>query len=974
MSKNLLHLSKKNRFFIFLVFFSFPLFSFNQNTIGLPNINNFSKSLYKAGLQNWEIKQDKNGIIYVANNEGLLTFDGKYWDLLPLPNKTIVRSVEVANDNKIYVGGQDELGYFYPNEQGKLVYHSILNIIPSKDRLLGDVWDIKILKNNIFFRSFNKIIKLNKKTTVVYDAPNEWTYMGICNETLFFQDRETGIYTFENEVFKPLNLQNSLPKGSEITSILSTNSNNYIVTTLKHGLYNLFQNQLIKITSSTLNNIEKYRIYDAALIDNKTIALATSYNGVQIINTTGDLIQNFTRNQGLQNNNILSIFLDRQKNLWLGLDNGIDCIEYNSAVKKINPSSQGSSGYTALIHDNIFYVGTSSGLYSVAIQKEKDFSFSKGIFQPVAKAMGQIWSLAEINNQVLVGQHEGASIVKNNIAYPLNNSAGFWNFIPTSSVFPTNRIIAGNYFGLQFFNYSNKEFVSAENIPDFKESSRFVSLDKFNNIWVSHPYHGVFKLTQEANGKYLIKQYTNVNGLPSINNNHVYKIQNEILIATEKGIYIYNKNTDRFIAAEFYSKIFGDQSIRYLKEDTEGNIWFIHDKNVGVIENPNTKPNLIHIPELNNKILSGFEFIYPINKNNIIIGSENGFFNIDFEKYSTNNFNVKIQLRNVIIREKYDSLLFGGYNFDTTIQEKSITTISKKWNNILFEFASPLFGQQVNLEYSFRLKGYLNNWSDWNTKTEKEFNNLPSGTYTFEVKARNNLGIESDIVTYSFTILPPWYKSKIAYFIYFLIFCAFIYFFIEKQRNIFYLQELKYEKEQKVLQEQHEREIKETESELVSLRNEKLQADIDFKNSELANSAMHILKKAELLTKIKSELNHIIKKESNDKTIAELKKMLKALQEDEKMDEDWEHFAQHFDKVHSDFVYTLKEKYPTITPNELKLSAYLRMNLTTKEIAQLMNISVRGVEISRYRLRKKLGISSEVNLFDFLINFNHQNT
>jgi ligand-binding sensor domain-containing protein/DNA-binding CsgD family transcriptional regulator len=969
-----LHLSlfTNIRYVLLLIFL--PIVSFSQNTIGLPNINNFSKSSYKAGLQNWEIKQDKNGIIYVANNEGLLTFDGKYWDLLPLPNKTIVRSVAISDDNKIYVGGQDELGYFYPNEHGKLIYHSILHLIPQKDRLLGDLWEIKIIKDNVFFRSFSKIIKFNKKNTVVYNAPKEWSFMGIGNETLFVQDRESGIYTYENEIFKPFILNNPIPKGSEITSLLSISATEFIISTLKNGLFNINNHQLKKISTSILDVIEKFRIYDATLINNNTIALATSYNGVYIINQQGNFIQNFTRVQGLQNNNVLSIFLDKQKNLWLGLDNGIDCIEYNSAVKKINPSSQGASGYTALLHNGIFYAGTSSGLFSVSIQNEKDFSFSKGTFIPVPKAMGQIWSLAEINNQVLIGQHEGASVIKNNMAYSLNTNAGFWNFIATDAIYPTQKVIAGNYFGLQFFNYNNNEFVPAQIIPEFKESSRFVTIDKFNNVWVSHPYHGVFKLIPEANGKYLIKQYTHEHGLPSINNNHVYKIQNEILIATEKGIYTYDKNTDRFIASDFYTKILGEQSIRYLREDTEGNIWFIHDKSVSVIDDPYKNPNIIHIPELSNRILSGFEFIYPINKNNIIIGSENGFFNIDFEKYSNNNFDVKIQLRNVIIRGSYDSLIYGGYDVETNNSSKKITTINKKWNNILFEYASPLFGQQVNLEYSFRLNGYLNNWSDWNTKTEKEFNNLPSGTYTFEVKARNNLGIESSVVSYSFNILPPWYKSKMAYFIYFLIFCASIYFFIEKQRNIFYLQELKYEKEQKELQDQHEREIKEAESELVALRNEKLQADVDFKNSELANSAMHILKKGELLTKIKTELHQIIKKETNEKTIAELKKMLKALNEDEKMDEDWEHFAQHFDKVHSDFVYTLKDKFPTITPNELKLSAYLRMNLSTKEIAQLMNISVRGVEISRYRLRKKLGISSEVNLFDFLMNLNHQIT
>ena len=165
----------------------------------------------------------------------------------------------------------------------------------------------------------------------------------------------------------------------------------------------------------------------------------------------------------------------------------------------------------------------------------------------------------------------------------------------------------------------------------------------------------------------------------------------------------------------------------------------------------------------------------------------------------------------------------------------------------------------------------------------------------------------------------------------------------------------------------HQLEINKAENELVTLRNEKLLAEVDFKNSELATNAMHLVQKGELLSKIKAELSQLTKAVDNEKAASELKKMMKVLGEDEKMDKDWEHFTHHFDKVHSDFVVVLKEKYPTITANELKLSAYLRMNLSTKEIAQLMNISVRGVEISRYRLRKKLGISSEVNLFDFLM-------
>ena len=119
-----------------------PLAAQSQNTIGLPDVINYSKQLYSAGLQNWDIKQDKNGIIYVANNEGLLSFDGRSWNLYSLPNKTIVRSVDIGPDNKIYVGGQDELGYFAPGTDGRLQYNSLTQFIPAKDKIFGDVWDI----------------------------------------------------------------------------------------------------------------------------------------------------------------------------------------------------------------------------------------------------------------------------------------------------------------------------------------------------------------------------------------------------------------------------------------------------------------------------------------------------------------------------------------------------------------------------------------------------------------------------------------------------------------------------------------------------------------------------------------------------------------------------------------------------------------------------------------------------------------
>jgi DNA-binding CsgD family transcriptional regulator len=408
-----------------------------------------------------------------------------------------------------------------------------------------------------------------------------------------------------------------------------------------------------------------------------------------------------------------------------------------------------------------------------------------------------------------------------------------------------------------------------------------------------------------------------------------------------------------------------------LKEDKEGNIWFIHEKVLGVIDYTGNQPQVIYIPELNAKMLSGFEYIYAIDGSNIFLGGEKGFYHINYEKYKKLAPALNVQIRSVHIIDNLDSTLFGGYfkniNENQVQEPNNIPQVAYRYKTMHFDFTSVAFGFQNNLEYSYRLKGFENNWSTWTKRTEKEYTNLVPGSYTFEVKVRNNLGNESAVSSYQFKINAPWYRTLFAYLLYFIAIGFGAYKLHIYQRKKFKLQQQKYEQEQQRLRYIHELEINKSETDIVTLQNEKLEVEIEFKNSELASSAMHIVKKGELLTKVKSELGSIIKKIDNEYAITELKKMVKALNEDENLDQEWEYFTKHFDKVHSDFIVKLKEKHSNISNNELKLCAYLRMNLSTKEIAQLMNISVRGVEISRYRLRKKLNLATDTNLFDYLI-------
>ncbi|MFT3704734.1 MAG: two-component regulator propeller domain-containing protein [Agriterribacter sp.] len=940
----------------------------SQNTIALPEILNYTKQYYKAGTQNWDICQDKNGLLYFANNEGLLSFDGVYWKQYPLPNKTIVRSVAIAPDNKIYVGGQDELGYFSPNTVGQLVYYSLKDLVPEQDRSFSDVWDIVCTGNQIFFRSNQRIFVLADKKMQVFPA-DAWSFIGLTHQGIIAQNGNNEISRFLGNKWAPVLKNDVLPAHSIITASIMIGKDTTLLTTLKDGIFIYTDRGITKLSNANLDAIATQYIYNATAITENHIALATTMMGCFVIDKKGNLVQQFSRHEGLQNNNILSIFTDQNKNLWLGLDNGIDFIAYNSAIKNIYPGNQDEgSGYSCIVYHDSLFIATTSGLYYAPLQPQQpDLSFVKGYFKPVINASGQAWNISEVNGKLLMGHHEGAFLVENGKAVPLDKSSGFWTFLPLYAVSPSPVMVAGSYTGIRFYQYDKSHFVNYNFDASF-ESARFVTIDN-DKIWVSHPYKGVYCVSVKDQTTQ-VKLYDEKYGLTT-QGNYIFKIKNRLVVATENGVFEYNVREDKFEPSAYFNQIFGKTIIRYLKEDTKGNIWFVFNKNLGVVDFSTATPRVIYISELNNKMLSGFEQVYPLNEENIFVGGEKGYYHINYEKYKRNHSFIEAQFREVRATGKSDSVLFYGYFKEVNDRQKQeiIPSLNYQFNSFHFEFSSPTYEQQSNVEYSCYLKGYDNRWSDWSNKTEKEYTYLPAGTYHFRVRARNSLGNISDENEYSFIILPPWYESWWAYGIYacLLVWAGIILYRWQKKK--FIVQQLRYEETQKRLRALHQLELEKSEKEIVKLKNEKLEAEIQHKNKEMASATMHLVKKGELITRIKDELQHLNKITEDEKYAEALKKIIKTLGEDDKMDADWEHFTVHFDKVHNDFFVALKKKHTDLTPNELKLCAYLRMNLSTKEMAQLMNISVRGVEISRYRLRKKLQIPTETNLFTYLLNF-----
>lgn len=940
-----------------------------QNTIGLPHVSNYNKFIYKGGLQNWDFAQDLNGIIYVANNEGMLVFDGSYWKTYPLPNKTIARSLCLNREKGlIYIGGQDELGYYEPRKNGTLGYRTLTKLVPEQYRYFGDVWDIAVAGNRTFFRTETYIFEYYNNKIITHIAPQEWGYLGYCNGQVIAQDFREGLLTYENGRWKQLCPLNQISANDPVTGIVPLSTVSLLITTLKNGLFRYSRQEGLKAIKNEANTDW---IYCASRIMNNQYALGTINNGVRIVDSTGRSLQAFNKKTGLQNDNILSVFIDAQKNIWAGMDNGIDMIHYNSAIRQINPLDQDGAGYTALIKNQMLYLGTSTGVFASPISQQEDIGFNVAQFRLLANTEGQVWQLTAIKNHVLLGHHEGFFTIDGTVAQKIIPKPGFWNFTAYQNGGATDTIIAGNYKGVQLLQLEKGRIRPLLNIPAFEESSRYLVIDSLKNIWVSHPYHGIFKITN-FNNRFNVTTFTS-DGLPGKLNNHVFSIKNELLVGTERGIYCFDYNRERFRPHQYYNHILGNRSIRYLKEDTRGNIWYISDKNVGVIDfSKKEKPVNYDITELNSKLLSGFEFIYPVNPFNIILGGERGFYLLNYAKYKQQDEQPKVNIREVSIFNNRDSVLFGGYygSLRNTSDQPAdqVYTIHHNWRNLHFEFSSNAIGSDQNNYYAVRLKGYTENWSDYTLKTEKDYTNLPEGQYTFEVKVKNKFGKESAAASYRFVILPPWYLSIIAKIVYILLAITVALLVSRWLKQKLIKQRKKFEEEQQKLRYIHDLELAKNESEIITLKNEKLETEINFKNAELASSAMHIVKKGELIGKMKTELTQIMNLPESAKTHLAIKKLIKKLSSDENIDEEWDHFSKHFDKVHSDFIVSLKKLHPDLTGNEVKLCAYLRMNLSTKEIAQLSNISTRGAEISRYRLRKKLGIPSETKLFDYLIN------
>ncbi|MBS0030871.1 ligand-binding sensor domain-containing protein [Chitinophaga sp. 22321] len=938
-----------------------------QNECGLPAVVNYTKFDYHGGSQNWEIGQDKQGVMYFANNEGLLSFDGSHWKLYPLPNSTVMWSLAVSDDGKIYVGGQDEIGYFFPGTNGILTYTSLKDNIPEQYRKFADIWHIAIMGGRVFFQADDRIFEYNDKSVHVHPSHSKWLFLGRAGEHIYAADRVAGLLQFDKNQWAPVADGKKLA-GILIAGIVSMGKDSTFIVSRTNGIFLLHNGT---ITPQFNNKPSHLYINAAAKINDDELMVATFSGGCQVVNIRNQLWQSYSNEQGLQNNNALSVFMDASNNLWTGLNSGISYINYNSSIRYLQVGKANNlPGYATAIFNNRLYVATSNGLYSAPLTNNNDIHVTKDDFSLVKNTENrEAWNLTEVNGHLLLGNDNGSYNILGNEARQLSGEAGSWYFLPLSSVYPVQDIIVGTYYGLKRLRYENNNFNDEGKINGTPDSYRFMALDVNGDIWASHPYRGIYRVSlSQDKKKYSIHLYTSNDGLPSALNNFVFKIKNQIIFATTRGLYEFNPSTNKFSPSRFLAPVFGEMKVWYLTEDKDGNIWFCNEKGTGVVHfspaDSARAPKVTYFPELAGQLLPKFENIYPYNSEHVLIGSEKGLIHLDYKRYTSAKQPITVRLGMVKTTGKTDSTIFGGYQggYPATAvsgNTPEVLQLPSASNAFHFEYSSPVYDFQQNITYSYQLEGYDNDWSSWDNKTEKDYTNLSNGEYTFKVKARDYQHNESAVASYTFLIKAPWYKTTWAILGYLCILGGLVFMIRRYLKHKLLLQQQKFEEEQKKLKYIHHLELEKNEKEIIKLQNEKLAQEVLLKKKELANTSMHLMENSDTLTKIKEKVSRLDSETNDIKSITDL------IKDAEKINANWEVFAAHFDELNDDFLNKLKKQYPQLTTSDLKVCAYLKLNLTTKEIAQLLNITVRGVEVSRYRIRKKIGLPTEQSLSTF---------
>jgi ligand-binding sensor domain-containing protein len=913
-------MSKKIFQSLFLLF----TFLFVEAQEILPLVKNYTKQDYNGDNQVWNIAQGKDNAMYFANNGFLLRYDGVKWEKYTLPNQSIIRSVYSFED-KIYTGSYNEFG-FWKRQEGKMVYTSI-----SKPKKIfenytksEEIWKIFSVGKNLYYQSFNELFIDNGTTIKKISFPFQISYCFVIEDEIYVATVRKGIYKLKEHTFQKIKHFSAIEES--IVHGIEKNENSIFVFTQKNGVFISNNNSSALPWKHAINEKLKSQIIISAKILNHKLYIGTAFNGLYVVDLLSQYYYNINRSNVLNNNSVLNVFVDKEKNIWLGLDNGISYVVQNSPYKIFaDYSGQLGTVYALSKINDGFLIGSNHGVFEASNKKIK----------LIPNSQGQVWHILKVNDNYVIGHNEGTFSYTANNYLKLNDLTGGWKLQRDKY---SNDYIQSNYTGL--YKYLNNDFSKGIKINDrMRPIKDFLQINEHTFVYTDS-YRGLFKL--ELNLDNSIKKIKNLTEENKIENDYNVKLfqykGTELFYINNSWYSLDLVNDSLFLNTQFDTAFKNIQELINIDDNNflvnkNGVLYLINQVNKAFIWTP------IPLDYYQGKLINNETKVFQVD-NKFMVNMDDGFLIID--SIQTKKYNQKITIEAFNSEHK---IINNGDNISYKDQLK-VYVISEYFGSK----KTPLFYKVDNDKIQQLENGYI------------DLKNLSSGSHIITIYNSNESDFKK-IKTFSFTVLNPWYLSfwmKILYFM--LISLAFYLYY--KWNKLKYYQKLKLKEEEL----KHKNEILrleiEAENKLKLQEYEKhlLENQVQVKANELASKSLSIAKQTELIESIQKILD------TETSPISLKNKIAKAIKINSLNKNEWKSFEDNLLKSNEDFVKELSKHYKNLTSKDIKLCIYLKMNLSSKEIAPLMNISYRGVELHRYRLRKKMGLSPSINLNLFMNN------
>lgn len=926
----------------------------------LPSqIINFNKHDYDGANKNWSIGFDSEGYTYFGNSIGLIEFDGVSWHINPSSNGFAIRSIAVDKHNRIFTGGYREIGYWQRNNTGKLEYTSLTEQVEHFFAKNEEFWHIFIIGEKVYFQSFSGIYVFSNNQFRFIKIDGFITVSAVVNDEFVIALQFNGLYKIKNHKYVPF-LVSDFFRDKSINFFSGYHlKDHYLIGTESHGLflYDAASGKHVEWAPEQTGFFVRNNINNGIRKSDGTIIIGTILNGIKIFSSDGREKQHLTIHTGLQSNTVHSLACDSSENIWVASDKGLDFISFSSTSSySMFRNDFPGALYSAAIHKGIFYAGTNQGLFS------KKWNDPNDPFKLVQGTQRQVWDCKVIDGTLFVGHNSGTFTVDNGQAAKISEHSGGYSItrIPDRP----NHLLQSTYTDLVVYEKSNGQWQFSHTVKGFNDLIRFVEFDHRNNLWASHLFHGLYKirLNERLDSTLLVKHYGKNSVLWRQGSSiKAFKVEGRIVFTNNDSLYTYDDLNDAIVPYKFLNRNLGNYASSFLiVEAPDNRYWFINDSGIAqfrIKQNNIEKIKEFPITLFQNDLIPREENIVPIDAQKAILCLENGYALLDAEAEDSGQ---RITLESLKIREIVAYSRSGNKKNLSPYRGKISIPFAR--NNLSLRYSFPLYSAEI-IRYQYKIEGLTNEWSEPSEKPAFVIDRIPTGEYTIKVRGTNKWQKSSKVHTLLLEVKPPWYRSIPALIIYALLFLGL--FFLGRHITI----------KRVKLNEKHKREEKERE--LIRLRNEKLQSELSFKSSQLANSTLEMIKKNEFLMSLKDKLNYQKKQLGHrfpDKYHSEL---IKKIDDNISGDDNWKVFEQNFNLAHETFLQSIKSEFPELTPSDLRLCAFLRINLTSKEIAPLLGISFRGVENHRYRLRKKLGLSPETDLTAFILSFQndeHSNT